>query len=101
MDSTILRTPKIPQHVLQDSKSQTSINFRTYLPSKPSAPRHHHPLQLPKAATPVFGRAARGMRGTHAAHAGVLCNPDAFCLLVKKHQKKHTFPTNDPVLFII
>ena len=42
MDSTILRTPKIPQHVLQeDSKSQTSINFRTYLTLHRQSHRRH------------------------------------------------------------
>ncbi len=68
--------PKIPQHLPQEaSKSQTSMNFRPYLwlfitlHSQSHQPRHHHPLQLPKAATPV----TRGARGTHA---GVLCNPD-------------------------
>lgn len=96
MDSTILRTPKIPQHVLQVfSKKRFKISNFHQLPhlphpslSKPSAPRHHHPLQLPKAATPVFGRAARGMRGTHAAHAGVLCNPDVFWFAGPNGSKK-------------
>jgi len=105
MDSTILRTPKIPQHVLQeDSKSQTSINFRTYLTLHRQSHRRHgtiihfncqrqllqSPEELPEACE------ARMLRMLVCCAILMLV-----CLLVQLVQKNTHFLPAIFVLFII
>lgn len=96
MDSTTLRTPKIPQHVLQeDSKSQTSINFRTYLPSKPSA--------TPPSSTSTAKGNYSSHRKSCQRHA-CWCAVQSWCVLFagsigQKTSKNTHFLRRDPVFF--